>query len=382
MPDKLRRRRERLAQASSGDAAEPKAKAAKRSKGRGKKVSREAKTLFTRQMATLLDAGLPVVRSLKVLEAQMAPGPLKDVVGEISEDVEGGSTISESIGKHPGVFDDLYVNMVRAGEASGALVQIFNRLSEFMEKAEALVRKVKGAMIYPVIVTIVAVAILTFVMLFVVPNFERAFADMDMEMPAMTRALIGTSHAVGAYWWLILAVLALLWFGAKAYGRTSGGRRFFDRMKLRLPLFGGINRDTQVVRFSRTLGTLSSSGVPLLSALDIVGDASGNVIVSDGVDQLRAAVEEGETLARPMAETGLFDDMTVNMVDVGEETGELDRMLMRIADNHEVSVDAKVAALAAALEPALIVVMAVIVGFIVVALFVPLLRLQQSMAGS
>ncbi|MSR74969.1 MAG: type II secretion system F family protein [Planctomycetes bacterium] len=373
MSDKLKARRERLAEKASGPgAAEPSAQ--RRSLGH---VARKAKVLFTLQFATLQDAGLPVLRSLKVLENQMESGAMKRVVGEISSDVEAGSSLSEAMAKHPSVFDDLYVNMIRAGEASGALTIICNRLAGFMEKAEALRRRIRGAMVYPMMVMLIAIAIVTFIMLFVVPKFEDAFAQLRGELPGMTRFLIDTSRWLVDHWYLLLALPLAVWSTLVMLGRSPSGRHFLDRVRLKLPLVGGIIQRSQVARFARTLGTLSSSGVPLLQALEITGEASGNVVMREAVDAVKVAVKEGEPIARPMGECGFFDDIVVNMVDVGEETGELDRMLMKIADNNDTEVDVRVAAMTAVLEPLLIVTMAVIVGFIVVSLYLPLLKLQE-----
>lgn len=377
MADALKKRREKLAQAASKTAPATTAGAAAGPRKRGRKVSRQAKTQFTTQLATLQDAGLPVLRSLKVLHNQLAAGPMKDVVANLAEDVETGASLSESMAKHPAVFDELYVNMVRAGEAGGALTVICNRLAGFMEKADALIRKIRGAMIYPVIVTVIAVAILSFIMLYVIPKFEDTFAQLGAELPAMTLTLINFSRWLIDHWYVIPAVPFLIWLAIWGTGRTVKGRWLLDKMKLRAPLFGSIVLRSHVARFARTLGTLSSSGVPLMQSLEICGDAAGNVVVRKAVDDIRTAVREGEPMARPLAETGLFDDIVVNMVDVGEETGELDRMLMKIADNHEAEVDVRVSAFVAVLEPALIVVMAGMVGFIVIALFLPLLSLQE-----
>jgi type IV pilus assembly protein PilC len=373
MSDKLKARRERLAEKSSSEQRSAESKP----RSGSQRVSRRAKVLFTTHFSTHQDAGLPVLRSLKVLGNQFESGPMKRVVGEIAADVEAGSSLSEAVSKHPGVFDDLYVNMVRAGEASGALTIIFNRLATFMEKAEALRRRIKGAMIYPLMVMIIAITIVTFIMLFVVPKFEDAFAQLRGELPGMTRTLIDTSRWLVDHWYLIVALPLAIWGTLVVLTRNPAGRRWLDRMRLRLPLVGPVIQRSQVARFARTLGTLSASGVPLMQALEITGDAAGNVVVKEAVDTVRAAVKEGEPIARPMAETGFFDDIVVNMVDVGEETGELDRMLMKIADNNDAEVDARVANMTAVLEPALIVTMAVIVGFIVVSLYLPLLKLQE-----
>ncbi|NRA96508.1 MAG: type II secretion system F family protein [Planctomycetes bacterium] len=375
MPEKLRKRRERLAQATSSSAERPAAGGVP--KGRRRKVSRQAKTAFTSQLATLQDAGLPIVRSLRVLEGQMPAGPLKVVTLEIADEVESGSSLSEAMAKHPGIFDELYVSMVKAGETSGALTTIFNRLAEFMEKTEALIRQIRGAMIYPIVVLVVALGILTFIMVQVVPQFEDTFRQLGGDLPAVTRALIGTSRWMVENILLLLFLPVAIWGAYKLVVMTNGGRRFFHSRNIRRPLFGGIVLKSYISRFSRTLATLSGAGVPLMQALEICSEATRNVVVKEAIDAVREAVREGEPMARPMGETGVFDDIVVNMVDVGEETGELDRMLMRIADNNEAEVDTKVAALVSLLEPILIVIMAGIVGFIVIALFLPLLEIRE-----
>jgi type IV pilus assembly protein PilC len=383
MPEKLRQRREKLAQVAAkpeGGGAEGTAKAPARRR-RKAKVSKEAKTQFTVQLATLQDAGMPILRSLRILEGQVAAGPLKDVVGAMAEDVETGTSLSEAMAKFPGVFDDLYVNMVRAGEAGGALTAIFNRLAEYLEKADALIRKIRSAMIYPIIVVLFASAVMIYIMVSVVPKFEAAFQSLGGKLPAITQSLISISRFLADKWWVIIAAGFVVIAAIVFIGRTKKGRRTFDLLKLKMWLFGPIIADTQVARFSRTLGTLSASGVERLRSLDIAADAAGNVIYSEGIRKVQDAVREGEPMARPMGETKLFDDIVVNMVDVGEETGELDKMLMKIAKNKEVVVDTKVAGLMSVLEPVLLIVMGAVVGFIVIALFMPLLSLQQLISG-
>ena len=268
-------------------------------------------------------------------------------------------------------------DVLSAGETSGALTTIFNRLAEFMEKTEALVRKIRGAMIYPIVVLFVAVGILTFIMVRVVPQFEDTFRQLGGELPGITQWLIDTSRWMVDNFYVLFLIPVAIWGSYKLVNMTVGGKRFCHRRNLRRPLFGDIVLKSYISRFCRTLATLSASGVPLMTALEICSEATRNVVVKGAIDDVRDAVREGEPMARPMAETGVFDDIVVNMVDVGEETGELDRMLMRIADNNEAEVDAKVGGLVAILEPILIVIMAVIVGFIVIALFMPLLTIRE-----
>ena len=337
------------------------------------------KTQFSVQFATLQEAGLPVLRSLKILEGQMQPGRFKTILGTVEEDVEGGSPLSEAMSKHPKIFDDLYVNVVRAGEAGGMLTDVFLRLATFMERSDQLIRRVRGALAYPVFVVLFAVAVLTFIMIVVIPQFEEIFRGLGQDLPEMTRYLIDFSKAMATYWYLVILTPFLLFGAWKFVRKSAGGLRFTDRIKLRLPLFGSLVKKTQVSRFARTLGTLSSSGVPLLESLEIVRGTSTNVHVQDTVDKVSSSVSEGESIAQPLGESGIFDDMVVNMVDVGEETGELDKMLMKVADRYDDEVDTTVTAMLSILEPLLIVIMGVIVGFIVVALFMPLLELQGSL---
>jgi len=374
MAQNLRKRRERLAQAAQKKDSAPGAAASRRMRG---KVSRKAKTQFTVQFATLLDSGLPIMRALRILEAQMSSGPMQQVVAALAEDVESGASLSEAVSKHPQVFDELYANMVRAGEAGGTLSEIFMRQAEYLEKRDALIRRIRGAAIYPVFVSVFAVGILVFIIAFVVPKFKSAFSQLGGSLPPMTQLLIDASDWLISHLYVIPLVPLLIWGGLVLIGRTPGGRRFLDRSKLRLWIFGPIALKGQIARFARTLGTLSQSGVPLLQALDIARDASGNSVVAEAIENVRDSVREGESLAQPLAESGIFDEIVVNMVDVGEETGELDRMLMRIAESHEAEVNTRISAAMSVMEPVLIVVMGAIVGFIVVALFLPLLKMQE-----
>ena len=377
MPDNLKRRRDKFRTAAKQTAAPAEAGAKRRGRGR---VSRAVKTQFSVQFATLQDAGMPVLRSLKILEGQTAPGRFKDVLGEISEDVEGGSPLSESFAKHPKVFDDLYVNIVKAGEAGGMLTQVFQRLADFMERSDRMIRRVKGALAYPLFVTLFAIGVVTFIMIVVIPQFEEIFSGLKSDLPKLTQLLIGASRWLGSVGWWMIPLLVLALVGAwKLVRRTPKGRLSTDRLKFRVPLFGQLMRKTQVARFARTLGTLSSSGVPLLDSLDIVRGTSTNAVMEFAVDDIKSSVSEGENLAPPMGESGIFDDMVVNMVDVGEETGELDRMLMKVADRYDEEVDNTVTTLLSVLEPALIVVMGIIVGVIVIALFLPMLEIQDQL---
>jgi type IV pilus assembly protein PilC len=333
---------------------------------------------FTSQLSTLQDAGLPIVRSVKILETQQRPGKFKDQIGAVAEEVEQGSTFSDALAKYPKSFDKLYVSMVKAGEAGGVLDVILNRLANFMEKSQKLRKKVKGAMIYPIAVLSVAGIILLLIMMYVVPSFEKMFKDLNQKLPVPTQVLLSMSNSLQSYWYLVPGVPFLAWLTLKGVTRSEKGRRALDRLKLKLPVFGVILRKSSISRFCRTLGTLIASGVPILEALRIVKDAIGNVIISSAIEEVHGSIREGDTIAGPLRQSGIFDELLVNMIDVGEETGELDKMLIKIADNYETDVDVAVEGMSSLLEPLLIVGMGGVVGFIVIALFLPLVELIKT----
>ena len=341
-------------------------------------VSSKDIVTFTTQLSTLQDAGLPIVRSLKILEEQQKPGRFKDQLEEVSSEVEQGSTLSEAMAKYPKSFDKLYISMVKAGEAGGVLDVILRRLAGFMEKSQKLRKQVKGALIYPAAVITVAILILVVIMLFVVPAFEKMFADIGQALPAPTQLLLNTSQAIQPYWYLIPLIPIFLMFIMKMIARTEAGERWIDTFKLRMPVFGNIIKKSSVARFCRTLGTLIASGVPILEALRIVKDAVGNVIISNAIEDVHGSIREGDTIADPLRASGIFDELLVNMIDVGEETGELDKMLMKIADNYEADVDVAVEGMSSLLEPLLIVGMGLVVGFIVISLFLPLVSIIKN----
>ncbi|MCC6150762.1 MAG: type II secretion system F family protein [Planctomycetes bacterium] len=349
----------------------------KRKRGR---VSVQQVTDFTAQFAVLIDAGLPVVRSLKVLAKQQKAGGFKTVLEDVAESVEQGSSLSEAFAMHPKAFDRLYTNMIKAGEAGGILDTILQRLADFMEKAARLKKKVIGAMIYPIIVMSVAVMILTGIMIFVVPAFEKMFKEQGFALPFATWLLVEFSRAIinpfiGGIG-IILIIAASLAFGA--WSRTTTGTRIVDSLKLKVPIFGNIIQKAVTARFTRTLGTLVQAGVPILEALTICKNAIGNVVLGAAIEKVAASIKEGETIAGPLSETGMFDDLVVNMIDVGEETGELDKMLIKVADTFDVYVDIAVESLVSILEPVLIVFMGGAIGFIVIALFLPLVGLIEN----
>ncbi|MBX3442364.1 MAG: type II secretion system F family protein [Planctomyces sp.] len=337
-------------------------------------------TTFTRQLSTLQDAGLPILRSLRILEGQSKPGPLKNALIGVIEDVESGNTLSEAMAKAPKAFDNLYVNMVKAGEAGGALEVILQRLAEFKEKAQSLKRKVQGAMVYPVAVITVATGIVGFIMYWIIPKFKDIFNDFGVELPAITEWLIFASDWVVNYWYLIPAIPISLVLLLKIIRKNRTGAYVIDRIALKIPIMGQIISKSTVARTSRTLGTLISSGVPILEALTIARDTAGNEVFRKAFEHIHSAIREGESMAVPLKETRIVDDMVVNMVDVGEETGALDNMLYKVADVYDEEVSMLVESLVNLLEPLMVVVLGLIVGFIVIALFMPLVKLLNELA--
>jgi type IV pilus assembly protein PilC len=333
--------------------------------------------IFTRQLATLIDSGLPLLRALTVLAKQERDRVLKKTITNLSDAVQGGSTFSEGLAQHPRIFNDLYVNMVRAGELGGVLELVLARLAEFQEKAAKIKNKVVAAMVYPIIVMFLAVAIMAFLLVFIVPRFEAIFADMlgDKPLPAITLFVIGISNAVKNQWIYIVAAIVLGIVAVKFLGRTPGGRIAIDRLKLRIPLFGDLLRKTAISRFSRTLGTLVTSGVPILQALNITRETAGNTIIAAAITQVHDSVKEGESIVQPLEASGAFPPMVISMIDVGEETGQLPEMLLKIAEVYDDEVDNSVAGLTSMLEPIMIVFLAVVVGTIVIALFMPLISI-------
>ncbi len=352
----------------------------KRTLAFGKVKAKELAT-FTRQLSTLQDAGLPIVRSLKILEEQQKPGVLKNQLMDIAEDVEGGSTLSEALAKHPKTFDKLYVNMVRAGEAGGVLDAILERLATFLEKSQRLKKQVISALIYPAAVITVAAGILAGIMVVVIPKFEAMFRDMKMTLPAMTEALISFSRGIKEWWYLIPLIPFGIFVFFKIVGANKTGRYILDKIKLKLPIVGVIIQKSTISRFTRTLGTLIQSGVPILEALSIVRDATGNAVFENAIQHVHDSIREGESMAAPLAATKVVDVMVLNMVDVGEETGELDKMLIKVADTYDEDVDALVGGMMSLLEPLIIVCLGGAVAFIVISLFLPLISLMKQMSG-
>jgi len=363
-----------------------KAKAAPAAKAGGS-VKPKNLTIFTRQLATLIDSGLPLLRSLTVLEKQEPHPVLRATISALAENVQGGSTFSESLAQHPKIFNKLFVNMVKAGELGGVLEVVLNRLAEYQEKAEKLKNKIVSAMVYPVIVMFIAVAILVFLMIFIVPKFKEMFTNTDQELPLISKIVFGTSEFFLArplfvpnvfFLFIVFGIIVVLF---NMWGKTKGGRSVIDMLKLRLPVLGDVQRKSAVSRFSRTLGTLVTSGVPILQALNITRDTAGNVVISNAIEKVHEAVKEGETIVTPLQASGVFPNMVISMVDVGEETGQLPEMLLKIANVYDDEVDNSVTALTSILEPIMIVVLALIVGSVVFALFLPLIKMISTMGN-
>ena len=347
------------------------------------RVKSKVLTTFTRQLATLVDAGLPLLRGLRVLEKQEKNPTLKNIIGELALSIEGGSTFSEGLAQHPKVFNRLFVNMVKAGELGGVLEVVLARLSEFMEKAQKIKGKVIAAMFYPCAVCVVATVILMILMVYVVPKFKEVFAGLleGSQLPAFTRLVLGISEIIKDHIIYALIGVIIAWIIFVLIGKTKGGRRVYDKVKLKMPVFGPVVTKVAISRFTRTLGTLVSSGVPILQALTIVKETSGNVIVGSAVGAVHDSVKEGETITAPLEASRVFPPMVISMVDVGEQTGALPEMLLKIADNYDEEVDNAVAAMTSLLEPIMIVFLAVIVGSIVIAMFLPLIALMNGVGG-
>ena len=337
--------------------------------------------IFTRQLATLIDSGLPLLRSLNVLAKQERDAVLKRTINKLADGVQGGNTFSDALSLHPQIFNDLFVNMVRAGELGGVLEVVLNRLAEFQEKAAKIKGKVKSAMIYPAIVMSMAVAIMAFLLVFIVPKFEAIFHDMlgDRPLPAITTFVINVSKFVQNDWLVLIGGIVAVGAAYKFLGRTRGGKSVIDRFKLRMPLFGDLIRKTSISRFSRTLGTLVTSGVPILQALNITRETAGNAVIAKAISQVHDSVKEGESMVQPLEASRAFPPMVISMIDVGEETGQLPEMLLKIANVYDDEVDTSVAGITAALEPIMIVILAFIVGTIVLALFTPLISIIQGL---
>ena len=350
----------------------------------GGRVKPKDLTTFTRQLATLVNAGLPLMRCIEVLKKQNQIPAMGTCLNGISESIAGGGTFSEALTAYPKIFDNLYVNMVKAGEAGGVLEVVLNRLAEFAEKAQKIKNKVKGAMIYPSVVLLAAIGITGFLLTTVIPKFKQVFSDIlgDASLPAVTEFVMGVSDFVQHNGLQIAIGVGALIVIYKVIGHTKGGAYALDVMRLKMPVTGTLVKRTAISQVTRTLGTLLASGVPILQALQIVRDTAGNKVIVNALQTVHDAVKEGESMTDPLAASGVFPPMVVSMVQVGEETGALADMLTRIANTYDDEVDNAVAGLTAAIEPALIIFLAVVVGTIVIAMFLPMIKIISSVSGS
>jgi type IV pilus assembly protein PilC len=339
--------------------------------------------MFCRQFATMIGAGVPLVRCLDVLEQQTSSASLKVIIRDLEQEIEGGATLSRAMGKHPRAFSNLAVGLVRAGEVGGVLDETLDRLATFLEKDLELRRRVKSSMTYPTLVMIFAFAIVMFLATFIIPKFINLFKELGMkeeDFPLPTLMLVRFSDFVIHKWWLTLLILVGLFIAFSRFKATKTGRRLWDRIKLKAPVFGRLNHELALARFARTLSTLLASGVPILQALETVAGTVDNDIMSDAILQSRASIREGDTIANPLAASRMFPPMVVQMITIGEETGQLDSMLAKIADFYEAEVEARLESLTAALEPVLIVFLGVVVGFIVISMFLPLIAVISQLS--
>ncbi|MGW8285187.1 MAG: type II secretion system F family protein [Candidatus Deferrimicrobiaceae bacterium] len=349
--------------------------------GRKGKVSRRDLAIFTRQFATMIDAGLPLVQCLDILGMQQENQAFKQVILKVKEDVESGSTFADALEKHPKVFDELFVNLVSAGEVGGILDTILARLAAYIEKAMKLAKQVKSAMVYPSTILAVALIVTTVLLLYVIPIFGQMFQDFGAALPAPTMIVLAISAYTRKYFLLGLVLIIVLVLALRWYYKQEGGRRRIDRFLLRVPIFGDLLRKIAVARFSRTLGTMVSSGVPILESMDIVAKSAGNKIIEEAIVKARASISEGKTISEPLAESKVFPIMVTQMVSVGEATGALDTMLNKIADFYDDEVDAAVGALTSLLEPMLMIFLGVVIGGLVIAMYLPIFKLAGVVGG-
>jgi type IV pilus assembly protein PilC len=345
------------------------------------KVTKKDLVVFTRQFSTMIDAGLPLVQGLTILGEQSENPTFKAILKEITKDVEGGSTLAEAMKKHPKIFDSLFVNLVAAGEVGGILDTILRRLAQFIEKAERLKSQIKGAMTYPIVVMAIAILVISVILVFVIPVFEDMFKSFGSALPTPTQIVVNMSRFLkGNIHWIIIALIAL-GYGLKRYRNTAGGRKQTDTLFLKLPVFGNLLKKTAVARFTRTLGTMISSGVPILDALEIVAKTAGNVVIEEIIYEVRGSIAEGQTIAEPLSENDIFPGMVIQMIAVGEATGALDSMLEKIADFYDEEVDQAVAALTSMLEPLLMLFLGGSIGGLVIAMYLPIFGMAAAMGS-
>jgi type IV pilus assembly protein PilC len=342
-----------------------------------KKIKADDLVIFARQLATMVDAGIPLVQALDILHEQSESKKFNEIIGEIANDVETGSSFSEALAKHPKVFSALFINMVKAGESSGTLDDILDRIAGYMEKSNALKRKIRSALVYPEVVTAMAIIITLVLLIKVIPVFKEIFAGFGAKLPTPTLLLITFSDFLRKYFILGVVAVAVAGFILSRYIATEGGRLRFDRTMLKLPVFGSMFRKVSVSKFARTLSTLIKSGVPILTSLEIVAKTSGNRVVELAVNDVRASIKEGENIAQPLGKSGVFPSMVVRMISVGEQTGEMEKMLTKIADFYDEQVDAAVSGLTSLIEPLIMAFLGIVIGSIVVAMFMPIFKLSQ-----
>lgn len=358
-----------------------KARGLNKKRSRRKKVSIDDLVIFCRQMATIVNAGLPLIEGLNILGEQMENPTFRGVVRQIEKDVEGGDTLTDALARHPRIFNPLFVNLVKAGEASGMLDEILAQLAIYLEKAASLQRKVKSATIYPTVVMTVAAIVVIILMVYVIPVFEKIFQGFGAQLPTPTMILITLSHFVRDYWYLLGGGLIALGYLVNRFIKTEKGRMLFDSSLLKMPVLGTLFRKVGVAKFSRTFSTLLRSGVNILVALEIVAKTAGNKVIERAIDNMRASIKEGESIAGPLKESGVFPPMVIRMIDVGERTGALDEMLTKIADFYEDQVDTAVAGLTQMLEPLILVFLGVIVGGILIAMYMPMFAMTNIVKG-
>ncbi len=348
---------------------------------RKKRVSGRDLAIFTRQFSTMVNSGLPLVQCLDILSKQTENTSFREIIAEVMHDVEAGSTLAEAMMKRPQAFDSLYANMVDAGEAGGILDVILQRLATYIEKAEALKRKVKSALTYPTVVLVVAIGATMFMLMFIIPVFAKVFQDFGGELPLPTKIVVGLSDFLKKAWWALGGGIFAAVAGLKRYYKTEGGRRRIDAFMLRAPIFGDLVRKASIARFTRTLGTMIASGVPILTGLDITARTAGNKVIEEAIMATKGSIREGETIAAPLQQAGVFPPMVVQMIAVGEETGALDSMLEKIANFYDEEVNTAVETLTSVIEPVMIVVMGLMVGGMVIAMYLPMFKLINVVAG-
>ena len=352
----------------------------KKNVGKGGRVKLSDLVLFSRQLATMIRAGLPLIEVLNILFDQVEKAKFKVVLRQVERDIQGGSAFCEALEKHPKVFDEFFVNMVRVGETAGMLDSILDQVAGYLEKTEKLLRKIKAALIYPAVVSFVAIGITIFLLTYVVPTFKDIFEGFDIALPLPTRIVLFASEKVRVYWYYCLAIIVALWLGVKYYAKTKQGQFNVDKVKLKIPVFGPLLLKAAIARFTRTLGTLIRAGVNILTALDICARTAGNVVIQDAVLKCRTSIQAGESLTKPLEDSGVFPPMVTRMIEVGEKTGAIDTMLSKVAEFYEDQVDAAVDGLTSLIEPMLIVFLGVVIGFIVIAMFMPMFRMIDAVS--